>query len=190
MTPPGWFMAADRRPAVGSCTSFFRLSGACVTAIASWPLYVLSASLRRGDGKYRSLIFTCARACCSGTFLRLRCLLPRARAALEISPDPNGIAIPALWELPCRTWLSHVGRASSGTPELSSPDARPIRWLLAGAIARTGIVRHAFIIGFTILSCSSCIRKVTLAGDSRNFVTARDGRRLCRRRKRGPCARR
>jgi len=138
------------------------LLAACVTAIASWPLYMrFSTVLPRHTGRStRSLIFTCA----MGLFVLVPLLfafgavLAEAHALLvEIAAaDKNGIAIPTgLENMPLigpwvvarwQSELGHPGALFAWTQRTDSAALLGWAQLLAHFM-----VRHAFIIGFTIL---------------------------------------
>jgi predicted PurR-regulated permease PerM len=138
------------------------LLAACVTAIASWPLYVRFSALlpRRTRRSTRSLIFTCAMSVfvLVPLLFAFGALLTEAHTLLvEIAAaDKKGIAVPSgLESVPLiGSWL--VARWDS---QLGYPGAL-IAWTqrtdpaaLLGWAQSLGqfMVRHAFIIGFTIL---------------------------------------
>jgi predicted PurR-regulated permease PerM len=162
--PPGWFYATLIVVlSVWILHSFLHaLLAACVTAIASWPLYTrVAAHLPSRLGRStKSLIFTLAMTVFVLTPLMLAfgALLTEARALLlEIAAaDKIGIAVPqGLENVP----LIGPWAAARWHSELVHPGAL-LRWtqradtsaLLAWAQSLGQfMVRHAFIIGFTIL---------------------------------------
>src|SRR5208283_107481 len=161
---PGWFYGGLIVVLAGWILHSFvqALLAACVTAIASWPLYTRFAALlpRRTGRSTSSLIFTLAITVfvLAPLMFAFGALLTEAHALLvEIAAaDKNGIAVPSgLENVPLiGPWV--VARWQS---ELGYPGAL-IAWTqrtepaallgLAQSLAQF-MVRHAFIIGFTIL---------------------------------------
>jgi predicted PurR-regulated permease PerM len=162
--PPGWFYGALIVVlSVWILHSFLQaLLAACVTAIASWPLYMrfcarLPRRMRRGA---KSLTFTLAMTVfvLAPLMFAFGALLTETRALmLEIAAaDKTGIATPS--------WLEDapvIGpwAAARWQNDLSHPGAL-LRWteradasaLLAWAQSLGQfMVRHAFIVGFAIL---------------------------------------
>jgi len=203
---PGWFYGGLIVVLAGWILHSFvqALLAACVTAIASWPLYTRFAALlpRRTGRSTSSLIFTLAITVfvLAPLMFAFGALLTEAHALLvEIAAaDKNGIAVPSgLENVPLiGPWV--VARWQS---ELGYPGAL-IAWTqrtepaallgLAQSLAQF-MVRHAFIIGFTILMLFSCIRKVNRwPRDSKKFfVTALASEPTAMSSsQRGPCARR
>ena len=137
------------------------LLAACVTAIASWPLYMrFSALLPRTWRSTKSLIFTCAMSVfvLVPLLFAFGALLTEAHALLvEIgAADKNGIAIPrGLENVPLigpwvvARWQSELGYPGALFAWTQRTDpAALLGW--AQSLAQF-MVRHAFIIGFTIL---------------------------------------
>jgi predicted PurR-regulated permease PerM len=162
--PPGWFyVMLIVILSVWILHSFLQaLLAACVTAIASWPLYrQFSARLPTRIGRSaKSLMFTLAMTVFVLTPLMfaLGALLTETRALLlEIAAaDKTGIAVPQGLE---NAPLIGPWAAARWHNELAHPGAL-LRWtqradttaLLAWAQSLGQfMVRHAFIIGFTIL---------------------------------------
>src|SRR5512138_89288 len=160
----GWFYgAAVIALALWIMHSFLQaLLAACVTAIASWPLYTrFSARLSRRMGRgAKSLIFTLAMTVFVLTPLMFAvgALLTETRALLfEIAAaDKTGIEVPQGLE---NAPLIGPWAAARWHSELAHPGAL-LKWtqradtsaLLAWAQSLGQfMVRHAFIIGFTIL---------------------------------------
>ena len=162
--PPGWFYAALIVVlSAWILHSFLQaMLAACVTAIASWPLYTrFAARLPRRIGRSsRSLIFTLAMTVfvLGPLMFAFGAMLTEAHALLlEIAAaDSKGIAVPqGLENAPLiGPWLAARWRS-----QLASPGAL-LTWtqrtdataLLAWAQSLGQfMVRHAFIIGFTIL---------------------------------------
>jgi predicted PurR-regulated permease PerM len=162
--PPGWFYATLIIVlAFWILHSFLQaLLAACVTAIASWPLFTrFSAQLpsRIGRGA-KSLIFTLAMTVfvLAPAMFAFGALVTETRALLlEIAAaDQTGIAAPS--------WLENaplIGpwAAARWHSDLAHPGAL-LRWTQradAGALLAWAqslgqfMVRHAFIVGFTIL---------------------------------------
>jgi len=158
---------------------------ACVTAIASWPLYrrLVARLPRRTPPSATSLIFTCIMTVfvLAPLMFALGALLAEAKALLlEIAAaDKTGIAVPqwvenvpliggwvaARWQ----SELAHPGALSVWT-EHTDPSA------LLGWAQSLGqfTARHLFIIGFTILILSFLYQKgESLAEDFRRVL--RDG---------------
>lgn len=162
--PPGWFYATLIVVlSVWILHSFLQaLLAACVTAIASWPLYTrFAARLPSRVGRStKSLIFTLAVTvfvltplmfAFGALFTETRVLLLEIAAA-----DKTGIAVPQGLE---NAPLIGPWAAARWHSELAHPGAL-LRWtqradasaLLAWAQSLGQfMVRHAFIIGFTIL---------------------------------------
>lgn len=137
------------------------LLAACVTAIASWPLYMrFSALLPRTWRSTKALIFTCAMSVfvLVPLLFALGALLTEAHALLvEIAAvDKTGIAIPrALENLPLigpwvvARWESEFGHPGALFAWTQRTDpAALLGW--AQSLAEF-MARHAFIIMFTIL---------------------------------------
>ena len=162
--PPGWFYAALIVVlAAWILHSFLQaILAACVTAIASWPLYTrFAARLPRRIGRRSSaLIFTLAMTAfvLAPLLFALGALITEAHALLlEIAAaDAKGIVVPqGLENAPLiGPWL-----AARWQSQLTSPGAL-VTWtqhtdataLLAWAQSLGQfMVRHAIIIGFTIL---------------------------------------
>ena len=162
--PPGWFYAASIVIlSAWILHSFLQaILAACVTAIASWPLYTrFAARLPRRFGRSsKSLIFTLAMTVfvLAPLMFAFGALLTETHALLlEIAAaDPRGIAVPqGLENAPLvGPWL-----AARWQTQLASPGAL-MTWtqqtdataLLAWAQSLGQfMLRHAFIIGFTIL---------------------------------------
>ena len=161
---PGWFYGGLIVVLAGWILHSFlqALLAACVTAIASWPLYVRFASLlpRRTGRSTRSLIFTCAISVfvLVPVLFAFGALLTEAHALLvEIAAaDKQGIAIPhGLENVPligpwvAARWQSELGYPGALFAWTQRTDpAALLGW--AQSLAQF-MVRHAFIIGFTIL---------------------------------------
>ena len=137
------------------------LLAACVTAIASWPLYRrFSALLPRTGRSTRSLIFTCAMTAfvLVPLLFAFGALLTEAHTLLvEIAAaDKKGIAVPrGLENVPLiGSWLvarlqSELGYSGALFAWTQRTDAAALLgW--AQSLAQF-MLRHAFIIGFTIL---------------------------------------
>lgn len=162
---PGWFCGGLIVVLAGWILHSFlqALLAASVTAIVSWPLYVRFAALlpRRTGRSTRSLIFTCAMSMfvLVPLLFALGALLTEAQALLvEIAAaDKNGIAIPrALENVPVigpwvvTRWRSELGHPGALLAWTQRTDAAALLgW--AQSLAHF-MVRHAFIVGFTILT--------------------------------------
>jgi predicted PurR-regulated permease PerM len=161
---PGWFYGGLIAVLAGWILHSFlqALLAACVTAIASWPLYLRFASLlpRRTSRTTRSLIFTCAMSVfvLVPVLFAFGALLTEAHALLvEIAAaDKQGIGIPhGLENVPLiGPWVVARWQGELGYPgalfawtQRTDPAAL-LGW--AQSLAQF-MVRHAFIIGFTIL---------------------------------------
>jgi predicted PurR-regulated permease PerM len=161
---PGWFCGGLIVVLAGWILHSFlqALLAASVTAIVSWPLYVRFAALlpRRTGRSTRSLIFTCAMSMfvLVPLLFAFGALLTEAHALLvEIAAaDKNGIAIPrSLENVPLigpwvvTRWQSELGHPGALLAWTQRTDAAALLgW--AQSLAEF-MVRHAFIIGFTIL---------------------------------------
>jgi predicted PurR-regulated permease PerM len=161
---PGWFYGGLIVVLAGWILHSFlqALLAACVTAIASWPLYVRFGSLlpRRTGRSTRSLIFTCLISVfvLVPVLFAFGALLTEAHALLvEVAAaDKRGIAIPHWLEnVPLigpwavARWQGELGYPGAffAWTQRTDPTAL-IGW--AQSLAQF-IVRHAFIVGFTIL---------------------------------------
>jgi predicted PurR-regulated permease PerM len=161
---PGWFYGGLIVVLAGWILHSFlqALLAACVTAIASWPLYARFAALlpRRIGRSMRSLIFTCAMSVfvLVPLLFAFSALLTEANTLLvEIAAaDKTGIAVPSgLENVPLiGPWLVAHWHSKLGYPgalvawtQRTDPTAF-LGW--AQSLAEF-MVRHAFIIGFTIL---------------------------------------
>ena len=138
------------------------LLAACVTAIASWPLYIRFASLlpQHTRRSTRSLIFTCAMTLfvLVPLVFAFGALLTEAHALImEIAAaDKNGIAIPrGLENVPLigpwvvARWQSELGYPGALFAWTQRTDSAALLGL-AQSLAQF-MLRHAFIVGFTIL---------------------------------------
>jgi predicted PurR-regulated permease PerM len=162
---PGWLYGGLIVVLAGLILHSFlqALLAACVTAIASWPLYMRFVALlpRRTRRSTSSLIFTCAISVfvLVPLLFALWALLGEAHTLLvEIAAaDKNGIAIPQTLEnvpligpwLVAR-WQSELGYPGALIAWTQRADpAALLGW--AQSLAQF-MARHAFIIGFTILT--------------------------------------
>ena len=161
---PGWFYGALIVVLAGWILHGFlqALLAACVTAIASWPLYMrFSALLPRRTGRSaRSLIFTCAMSVfvLVPLLFAFGALLAEAHTLLvEIAAaDKQGIAVPrGLENVPLMgpwlvaRWQSELGHPGALLAWTQRTDpAALLGW--AQSLAQF-MARHVFIIGFTIL---------------------------------------
>jgi predicted PurR-regulated permease PerM len=188
---PGWFYGG----LIVLLTSWIlhsflqALLAACVTAIASWPLYTRFASLlpRRTRRSTRSLIFTCAMTAFVLVPLAFAfgALLTEAHALLmEIAAaDKNGIAIPrGLENIPMigpwavARWQSELGYPGALLAWTQRTDSAALLGL-AQSLAQF-MVRHAFIIGFTILMLFSLYQEgESLAEGFKRILRHRIGER-------------
>jgi predicted PurR-regulated permease PerM len=162
--PPGWFYGGLIIVlSVWILHSFLQaMLAACVTAIASWPLYRRFASClpRRIGPNSKSLIFTLAMTVfvLAPLMFAFGALLTEAHALLVViaATDKMGIGAPQWLESAplIGPWL-----AARWQHELASPGALVTWTQRTDAAALLGwaqslgqfMVRHAFIIGFTIL---------------------------------------
>lgn len=161
---PGWFYGGLIVVLAGWILHSFlqALLAACVTAIASWPLYMrFSALLPRRTGRStKSLIFTCAISVfvLVPLLFAFGALLTEAHTLLvEIAAaDKKGFAVPGWLEnVPLiGPWLVARWQSELGYPgalfaltQRTDPAAL-LGW--AQSLAQF-MARHAFIIGFTIL---------------------------------------
>jgi predicted PurR-regulated permease PerM len=138
------------------------LMAACVTAIASWPLYTRFAALlpRRTPRSTTSLIFTCAMSVfvLAPLLFAFGALLTEAHTLLvEIAAvDKKGFAVPGgLENVPLigpwlvARWQSEFGHPGALIAWTQRTDpAALLGW--AQSLAQF-MARHAFIVGFTIL---------------------------------------
>ena len=141
----------------------------------------------------------CVRSCTTGVRASARLLTEAHALLMEIAAaDKNGIAIPrGLENVPLigplggRT-LAERARYPGASPRLTQADRLGCALGLAQSLAQF-MVRHAFIIGFTILMLFSLYQEgESLAeGFARNSSSPhrRAGRRLCRTLQLRPCAR-
>jgi predicted PurR-regulated permease PerM len=189
--PPGWFHATlIVILSVWILHSFLQaLLAACVTAIASWPLYMRFSALlpRRMSRSAKSLIFTVAITVFVLTpfMFAFGALLTETRALLEqiAAADDTGIAVPRGLE---NAPLIGPWAAARWQSELAHPGAL-LRWtqradasaLLSWAQSLGQfMVRHAFIIGFTILLLFFLYQEgESLAGGLKQVLRQRIGER-------------
>ena len=170
--------------------SFFEaLLAACVTAIASWPLYIRFSSLLPQSARRStsSLIFTCAMTLfvLVPLVFAFGALLTEGRALLvEIAAaDKNGIAIPqGLVNVPLvgpwvvARWQSELGYPGALFAWTQRTDSAALLGL-AQSLAQF-MLRHAFIVGFTILTLFFLYQEgETLAEEFRGFLRHRIGER-------------
>ncbi len=160
---PGWFFGGLIVVLAGWILHSFveALLAACVTAIASWPLYMrFSALLPRTGRSTRSLIFTCTMSVfvLVPIMFASGALLTEAHTLLvEIAAvDKQGIAVPGgLANVPLigpwlvARWQSELGHPGAlfAWSQRTDPAAL-LGW--AQSLAQF-MGRHVFIIGFTIL---------------------------------------
>ena len=160
---PGWFFGGLIVVLAGWILHSFveALLAACVTAIASWPLYMrFSALLPRTGRSTRSLIFTCAMSVfvLVPLMFAFGALLTEAHTLLvEIAAaDKQGIVVPGgLENVPLigpwvvARWQSELGYPGALFAWTQRTDpAALLGW--AQSLAQF-MARHVFIIGFTIL---------------------------------------
>src|SRR5271169_265163 len=161
---PGWFYGGLIVVLAGWILHGFleALLAACVTAIASWPLYMRFAALlpRRTGRSSRSLIFTCAMSVfvLVPLLFAFGALLTEAHTLLvEIAAaDKQGIAVPSgLENVPLigpwvvARWQSDLGYPGALIAWTQRTDPAALLGL-AQSLAQF-MARHVFIIGFTIL---------------------------------------
>ena len=188
---PGWFYGGLIVVLAGWILHSFLevLLAACVTAIASWPLYRRFASLlpRRTGRSTVSLIFTCAISVfvLVPLLFAFGALLTEAHTLLvEIAAaDKKGIAVPGgLENVPLigswlvGRWQSELGYSGALFAWTQRTDpAALLGW--AQSLAQF-MVRHAFIIGFTILMLFFLYREgESLAQGFRGMLRHRIGER-------------